>query len=679
VEQSFVTDFLKEIAVGFKTAKSYPPGHPVMEKVVGKTMLQLSKIYTDFSEFSMYFLERTVIFQDQRIDIGKNPAMASLLDTLRKNEINSLTFESGVTNDDVKNLYEVIISPKLKVREYGDAATMLTAKGTQRIKINAVKFGIQTGAPAQATAEPGVAKEHAEVVEAIKNLKELVEQGISMIDTKDKFHEVMDDIENSPKESQQLYRESVARIIETLPAEHRIELLQDVELKPIVMKMFSSFSEDTLVNMICSRAESDKGDDVKKIISTLGESKFARVMPKLKEKIPNIYEYLAQVGLVLSEKLATTISKDDLRIAMKPYYSMLDSESPTDREKGLRSLISLAQRFVEKKDYEQAGEFITRISTAIAQESVGVIVLKIIDDLSSLYQACKKNNRKNFCSMLIDPFTKLLGRGGLSSAFKKKTIKFLSETGNIEALPTLFSFLWESGIYPDVREAIIQFGKDAVNEALLTLKEAEDHDLRRKLVDILKSIGPVAIDLLLDNLEATDEWYLKRHIIAILAGVGDKRVIDRLVPFIEDEDERVRAELVRTFTKFEYEEGLMKLLNDPSSDVKAESLKGLKTKIDREKILELLSLFKQKGDGLHLELLKIVNEQKVNEATDTIVSFLTSLALRKDAKATELKEYAVSVLVKLKSENTKEILENLTLSKDKKLSHLAETALKRIT
>jgi hypothetical protein len=679
VEQSFVTDFLKEIAVGFKTAKSYPPGHPVMEKVVGKTMLQLSKIYTEFSEFSMYFLERTVIFQDQRIDIGKNPAMASLLDTLRKNEINSLTFESGVTNDDMKNLYEIIISPKLKVREYGDAATMLTAKGTQRIKINAVKFGIQTGAPAQAAAVTGAAKDHTEVVEAIKNLKELVEQGITMIEAKDKFNEVLDDIENSPKESQHLYRESVARIIETLPAEHRIELLQDVELKPIVMKLFSSLSEDTLANMICSRAESDKGDDVKKIISSLGESKFASVMPKLKEKIPNIYEYLAQVGLVLSEKLATTISKDDLRIAMKPYYSMLDSENPADRENGLRSLTSLAQRFVEKKDYEQAGEFITRISTAIAQESVGVVVMKIIDDLSGLYQACKKNNRTNFCSLLIEPFTKILGRGGLSPAFKKKTIKFLSETGNIESLPMLFSFLWESGIYPDVREAIMQFGKDAVNEALLTLKEAEDHDLRRKLVDILKSIGPIAIDLLLDNLEATEEWFLKRHIIAIIGGVGDKRVIDRLVPFIEDEDERVRAELVRTFSKFEYDEGLMKLLNDPSSDVKAESLKGLKTKIDRETILDLLSLFKQKGDTMHLELLKIINEKKVREATDSIVSFLSRLALRKDLKATELKEYAVSVLVKLKPGNLKEILENLRLTKDKQLIHLAETALKRIS
>lgn len=678
MEKTPCTDFLKEIAVGYKTAKSYPPGHPVMEKVVSKTMAKLANIYAEFPEFSMYFLETTVIFQDLRIDIGKNLAMASLLKTLRKNEINCLTFEPGVSNEDLKNLYEVIISPKLKIKEYGDAATMLGAKGTQKIKINAVKFGIQTGTTPRAATKSTEVKEHAEIKHAIKSLKDLVEQGISFMDTKDKFTEVMDDIENTPKESQRLYREGVARIIETLPAEHRVELLKDVELKPMVVKMLSSLSEETLVNVIQNRAEHDKSDDVKKIISTLGESKFTSIMPKLKEKIPNIYEYLAHVGLLLSENLATAISKEDLHIAMKPYYTMLGSENATFRQKGLKSLMSLTQRFVEKKNYKQAGEFITRITIAIDQESVELVILRSMDNLNKLYQACREHKQEKFCSTILEPFSKILGREGLSVAFKKKTIKFLSETGNIDVLPVLFSFLWEAGIYPDVREALIKFGKDAVNEALLTLKEAEDHDLRRKLVDILKNIGPDAIDLLLDNLEATDEWFLKRHIIAILGGVGEASVVDRLVPFIKDDDERVRAELVRTFTKFKYERGLLKLLKDHSSDVKAEALKGLRHKIGREKIIDLFPLFKQKGDAMHLELLKIIGERKIVEATNEIIAFLKILELRKGSIAGQLKENGINVLVKLNLGDIKAILENLALSQDKKLARVSKAALKRI-
>nr|MQY77980.1 hypothetical protein [Bacteroidota bacterium] len=125
MEQTQVMDFAKEIAVGFKAAKSYPPGHPVMEKYVNNTMAQLIKIYNELPEFSMYFFEKTIIFQDLRIDVVKNPAVLSLLETLRKNEINSLTFNVGIQVEDIKNLYEVLSTPKLKMKQYGDAATML--------------------------------------------------------------------------------------------------------------------------------------------------------------------------------------------------------------------------------------------------------------------------------------------------------------------------------------------------------------------------------------------------------------------------------------------------------------------------------------------------------------------------------------------------------------------------
>ncbi|MCK4755390.1 hypothetical protein KAS56_00470, partial [candidate division WOR-3 bacterium] len=92
MEQTQVMEFAKEMAVGFKAAKSYPPGHPVMEKFVNNTMAKIAQFLTELPEFSMYFFEKTIIFQDLRIDVVKNPAVLSLLETLRKNEINSLTF-----------------------------------------------------------------------------------------------------------------------------------------------------------------------------------------------------------------------------------------------------------------------------------------------------------------------------------------------------------------------------------------------------------------------------------------------------------------------------------------------------------------------------------------------------------------------------------------------------------
>lgn len=669
-------DFAKEIAVGFKAAKSYPPGHPVMEKYVNNTMAQLIKIYNELPEFSMYFFEKTIIFQDLRIDVVKNPAVLSLLETLRKNEINSLTFNVGIQVEDIKNLYEVLSTPKLKMKQYGDAATMLRSKGTEKIKINAVKFGVQTGTTVTTKIESE--NGYTGILESIKKLEDLVGKGISMLDMKNKLETVTKDIEEIPKDAWQPYSESVAKILENLPSEHRIEILQGIELKPFVLKLFSNLSDETLVKLIVTMTEHQKKGEVKNVLNVLGKDKFSNIMPTLKEKIPDLYEYLAQIGLLLSEKISSTISKDDLRISIRPYYNMLDSQNARIREEGLRSLITLADRFTGQKNYELVKEIVSRISLAIAQESVNEVIFNLIDSLTKLYQTGKNHNQDKLCLSILEPFRKIVGREELSQTDKKKIIKFFSETGNPVVLPMLFSFLWESGIYPDVRSAIVKFSKDAATEALLMLKDAEDYSLRMKLIDIIKNIGEYGIKALVDNL-GISEWYLRRNIILILGEIGDKSVIDHMVPLLEDKEDRVRLELVKAFTKLEYEKGLIKALNDPSVEVKAEALRGLRKKISVEIVEKLIPLFKRKGDAIHIELLKIIAEKKVTKAAESIAEFLQLLELRTDSTAQSLKELGVTTLYKLDVDNIKILLKDLTFSKDKMLANLAGAALKRIT
>ncbi len=712
MEQSVVIDFLKEIAVGFKSAKSYPPDHPVMDKVVHNTMAELIKIYNEAPTFSVYFLEQTIIFQDLRIDVSKNAAVGSLLEALTKNEINSLTFEPGVSSEDIKILYEIISSPKLKVKQYGDAATMLVTKGTQTIKINAVKFGIQTESSTHATQDVMMPKDPEEIIEELKKLKVLVEKdtlgvrkkeprGKKIVtsteeemrntgtggqrvelneETKSRFNTIITDLGGISKDSWRPYSEAVSRIIENLPAEQRVELFQDVELKPFVLKLFSSLSDDTLAKLILNRVEGNNQQDVKRIITSLSEDKVAKMAPALKEKMPNIYEYLAELGLVLSEiseKVSTSVSKEDLRASLKSYYIMLDSPNEHVREEGLKSLIMLGSRFIEQKNYKLAEEIIIRISTAIMQESVHDVIFAIIDYLKGLYKLCREAEKKRFCSEILEPFSKILGRKDLSQKFKSKIVKFFGSTKDPVVLSTLFSFLWDSGIYPDVRSAIIRFGRDAVSEALLTLKEAEEHSLRTKLIDILKNIGNDSIEILIDNLD-TDDRYLKVNIISILGEIGDKGIVDYLNVLAEDKDDRIRLALVKAFANLDYEEGLLKALDDTSVEIKTEALKGLKKRISPKKMKELFPLFKTRGDSIHAELLKILNEKRMPDAAESIVEFLRGLENRDDTPARELKELAIKALVKSNVWNMKTILEEFKRSKDKTVANLAVKVLEKI-
>jgi HEAT repeat protein len=260
---------------------------------------------------------------------------------------------------------------------------------------------------------------------------------------------------------------------------------------------------------------------------------------------------------------------------------------------------------------------------------------------------------------------------------RKEIIRFLSRTGNPSVLPTLFSFLWESGLYPDVRTAIISFGGYAVSEAIQLLRDAEDFSVRMKLVDIMKNIGAPSIQVLLSNLDAR-EWFLRRNIVRIFGEIGDTAVAASLERLLKDEDQRVRLELTRTYGKLNYKAGLMKALEDRSLQVKSEALRGLRKSIDAEEAIDLLPTLSETGDEVYMELLKIIDEKRIFEAIHWISDLLKRLEWRNDPAASEIKKLGVSALAKLASDNAKVLLLDLQNSKDKTLSSLAASALRRI-
>lgn len=680
MHQAFVLDFLKELAVGFKSAKSYPPGHPIMEKVVSSTLAQISKIFADYPEFSFYFLEKTVIFQDMRFDVSKNLAVLSFIEVLRKNEIESLTFSSGATSEDLRNLYEVMSAAKVKLKEYGGASAMLEAKGTQKIKINAVKFGIQTGATVQVAQESkgvgaGVETSDLDILEAIENFKKLVERGISAIELRQEFKRLSETAEGASAPSQVTQSEAVAKILENLPYEHRIELFKELELKPFVLRILSNLSEENLLELIITK-QNDLGE-MKKVLGVMSDDKFAKLLPMLKEKIPNIYEYLAQMGLLLSERFTSVFSREDLHSTIRPYYNMLDSQNAKVREEGIKSLATLTGRFIQQGYLDIATEMVQKMCLALEQESVPEVVNNSTEELFNLYNIARTSNLEKICDMIIEPFNKILGKPGIPLQIKRALINFIGETKNPVALSALMSFLWESGVYPEVRAAIVKIGKSAVSELLLTLKEAEDYSFRMKIVDILKNIGREALDTLLKNIDAP-EWYMRRNILNIIGEIGDKEICPNLEILINDPEDRVRLELVRTFIKLEYEKGLKSLLKDAAIEVRAESLRGLRKVISEEEIGELIPLLKEKGDAFHSELLKIIGERKLIEAFPFIVDYLRNLTLRDDQTAQGLKQIAFSVLIRLSHPEKKAVLEEFANSRDKFLADLAHSAIKRI-
>lgn len=681
MEQSTVNEFLKEIAVSFRTAKSYPPNHPIMDKVIDKLKQQLSVIYSQTEEFSMFFLEQTVIFQDIKIDAQKNTAVLTMLEALRKIDVDSLTFESGVTSQDLRNLLEIMATPKMKIKQYGDAATMLDTKGTRLIKINAVKFGVQTSGTVQvAGVDKKSARTKEDILGALRNLKTFVEKGLPDAEMQSRFDKVVDHIEETPEESRKSYSKTVAEILQMMPSEQRLKLFQNMDMQPFLLGLLSGANDEFLVSVITDWVERNKETNIHKLLRAMDEDKLARMVPALKNTMPKIFEHLAHTGvkLLLSDKLASVVTEDDLRMTVEPYFAMLDSQNVTTRETALRSLAVLANRFVGQGSFDIAKTIIARISIGLEQEPVVEAIERVFKDLCLLYHVCREHRQKDFCTKLLEPFNTILSKDEITIPFKIKIIHFLGDTGHPLGLSLLFSMVWESGIYPEVRTAVVKFGAAAVNQAIITLRDVEDYNIRMRLVDIMKNIGEKSITILLKNLGAP-EWYLRRNILTILSDIGTSKITDQLEPLLKDEDYRVRLELVKTFTRLEYTEGLLKALHDMSVEVQAEALRGLKKKLTSEEFVKLLPRFNDTGDEVYIEVLKIIEDKTLFEATGWIKEILLSLQDRSDSVARSLKELGIATLIKMQPQDLRSTLEELTHTDDRYLKKLASKALEKIT
>ncbi len=674
MDQSLVLELIKQLAVGFTAARSYPAQHPVFERAVKSTMSALAKLFAESAKFRVTFSEDAVVFQDLRVEIGNNVALISFLSNLRKKNVHSITFNRGTKQDDVSHLYSVMVAQQPDVDEHGGVASMLLSQGTSAIVVNAAQDAVS-----RATKPDSETKTHEEIIESIRSLIDIVRARGAISESITPFARVVDDIEKVSPDEWSSYSEAVSGVVELLPLEKRVALLQDVEMKPFVLTMLSRLGSETLVELITNWERQGKKDFVTRVMGVINKEKFKEIVPQLRHRQLNVYEYLAVAGIDLLKDgdIASTITEADLKIVLQPYYNMLEAPSVEVRVNALKSLVKLASHMITDKKYDMADGIVMRIALALEQESSDDVIIPSMNDLEGLYAVMAEHKQTDFCDRLISPFGNIWGRAGMSLDLRRRIVHFLSLTNNSTVLPILFSFLWESGVYPDVRAAIQKFGGRAVEEAIEFLRDAEDFSVRMKLVDVLKNIGEESLEILSNNLDAR-EWYLRRNIVSIIGDIGDRAVIPRLDKIIKDEDPRVRIELVRTYTKLGYKEGLLKALNDIALEVKGEALRGLRSMVDAEEVIDLLPGLSDSGDDVYVELLKTIDEKKVYEAMNWIADLLKRISWRTDAAGNRIKELGINALAKLDGDNAKMILLDFQQSKDKTLANLALKALRRI-
>lgn len=118
--------------------------------------------------------------------------------------------------------------------------------------------------------------------------------------------------------------------------------------------------------------------------------------------------------------------------------------------------------------------------------------------------------------------------------------------------PGLLDTLLEAPVadWPLIERVARHAGRGAAVPLLEAIDRAEERATRRRLLDLLVSIGPDAESELLDALDGAS-WYLTRNILTVLAQVPVVHAVERVLPLLQDPEPRVRLEVMKVLLRQE--------------------------------------------------------------------------------------------------------------------------------
>jgi HEAT repeat protein len=306
------------------------------------------------------------------------------------------------------------------------------------------------------------------------------------------------------------------------------------------------------------------------------------------------------------------------------------------------------------------------------------VYLAYVSVMERIARRMRESDRLDIAEKIEAVFTEQIS----SETKRKRAVEALGKVGGKDALVSLLSALWESGIYKEVRDAIVGMGKEAMPIIMDVFREAEDKVFRRRLIDLLSNMGKEAIPFL--NEACGDEsWFVRRDIAFVLTNIDDPGCISPLERLVKDSEYTVKEAAL---------EGIAKIGGDVAEDILVEALGDPHKKMRDAAIKFLGHTSSEKGAVALGELaLSSTDEQLQKEICATLGQMGSTAAVTPLAKIIEetvflgrhkhpdaVRMNAIYALAKIGGPAAEAEVEKATRDKSRAVQVAAQSALKRM-
>ncbi len=611
---SAVNETVRDILSAIRAVRLYPPNNPLYAQSISTSHKAIERFLKTAPSFSIA-IQKTGFFCEHRPLHKDSGHVTSLASDLFGKGIREIVFMPGVTEPELRVLYEILAIPLEVLRLKGSAASLLWEKGAPHIRLR--EAGLEDVVRASIDAAPGPGRESLKAAN-IETVKETIRGAeLNLFGKRLLLSQILDDPKRFGAEALEL---SISKAGNGVSAEAMLfAAYRDASRRAIELGgQASSLVIDALVDSILSLEQGWR----ERLVAGMMYPALDSMM--LKEHMDaSGGQAVHDLHELLSARFVKSWTRQQISGLLIKTASHSEDSAPKKTDTPLPAeIFELAKQMSEYSQEEmaalrqlsdygtemdtldanvftliQAMPYAQRAASPGSGESALAGFSRIVGILEDALVLYLDNRQYTRAALVLRSFkmpVEPMFRQRLSEAVKKAADRRRLQglVADLRDIPK------DSEDYKAVTAFLSLLDREATPVLLEILAEEDDRSVRKTLVNILKDLGKNQIALLGERL-SDERWYFVRNIVGILGESRKEEAVEYLAGVAGHRNFQIRQEVVRALITIGGSRAahmLVKFLDDRDIDIRFMATRGIGSlQIGSEAIEQaLISLLKRR-------------------------------------------------------------------------------------
>jgi HEAT repeat protein len=511
----------------------------------------------------------------------------SFLRILLDQGIRSITFEKGLTKNEITGFLQIIGKPSIEVKNAGGIAQLLKTLRSDHIKIDEkIYVGMDSGQSIAASLTirdedivrviTGEQADSGEVLDLVRDLAKDPDW-ISRV--------FQAGVKHIMQEAQNFLAEDLSeKFTDMISALNRISGKDKKEISQAILASLPDMDEKILQAIILQNLDGIFGDDAfQKFIDQLEDEAFLRLTSKIRKleqealkggnkpqqqihSLHRIFQSMAQskkgknlLGKVkvdsLTEESTETPEASPSKDIFTSMATLFNQITPLLHYKDaeVRSTVAKLMSLIDEK-LEETGllderiELSRKLSEWIRSETIVTPAFEqVTANLEKLSRQLIENNRAEDANHILEAYSLIYSKKiTKEEAIQSLAANMLQHLATDDILNVLLKETPSDGAKKrkDDVQTLIILGTTSIERLLDRLHDSHNRQERNRIIQVIVKIGTPAIHPVIERLQQPGPWYYRRNLTLLLGRIGSPEVVKVLAPLIGIEDLRIQREVI---------------------------------------------------------------------------------------------------------------------------------------